>query len=287
MTGFGVADGTVAGGRLHVEIRTVNHRHFSVQFKTPHAFNELEAQLREALRARIDRGHVSFSARWAEEPPRHSTVQVNEERARDVLAALTELQSTLGLGGLIDVALIARQPEVLTMTSGDAPAPTWDEVAPVVDAALNGLIESRDREGAVLTDEVLRRTGAIRAGLAEIEARAPERVIAERDRLRNAVVALTEGVAVNEDRIAHEIAILADRLDVTEETVRLAAHLDAVEDALGEAVPVGKLVGFLGQEMLREINTIGSKANDASIAHTVVGMKGELEKFREQIENLE
>ena len=287
MTGFGVADGPVGGGMLHVEIRTVNHRHLSTQFKTPYAFQQHEASLRELLRAHIDRGHVTVSVRWAEEPPRESSVVVDVDRARDVVRALTELKTTLELEGQVDLAFVVRQPEVLSFTTGDVVPPPWPEVETVVHEAVQEVLASREQEGKILTSEVRRRVAAIGTGLEYVESRAPDRLHAERERLRTAVADLTGGAAVNEDRVAQEIAILADKLDLTEEVVRLRAHLDAATVTLDGDVPAGKRLGFLGQEMLREINTIGSKANDATIAHTVVDMKGELEKFREQIENLE
>lgn len=287
MTGFGTADGPVAGGRLHLEIKTVNHRHFNVQLKVPNVFQELESRFRSHLRTRIERGHVTLLARWVEDPPREAPVQVDLARARALAAALTELRDALGLDGDIDLNLVARQPEVLRTPPPDAVAVAWDEVEPIVNGALDGVVESRGGEGAVLGDEVAARLDAITRHLDAVEARSPQRVVDERNRLREAVAALADGHAVSEDRLAQEIAILADRLDVTEEMVRLRAHIRVARDALTAAGAVGKQLGFLGQEMLREVNTIGSKANDASIAHSVIAMKGELEKIREQVENIE
>ncbi|MCH7683161.1 MAG: DUF1732 domain-containing protein [Gemmatimonadetes bacterium] len=149
------------------------------------------------------------------------------------------------------------------------------------------LVATRQKEGEALTVEINRLLSCVEDELAAVEQRAPERVTAERDRLRESVAMLLNGKKVDDDRIAQEIALLADKLDITEEVVRLRAHLAAARDSLSQPPPVGKRLGFLGQEMLREVNTIGSKANDADIAHRVVAMKGELEKFREQIENLE
>lgn len=287
MTGFGVADGMVAGGRLHIEIRTVNHRHFNVQMKLPSALQEGELPSREHLRSRISRGHVSVGGRWLEEPPRDALVQVNVERARHIVSALNELKESLELDGKVDLAFVARLPEVVTISPAPEAAVTWDEMRPVLDAALDSVDATREREGATLAKDVVERLAAISAKLATVVERAPLRVEAERDRLRTAVTDLLDGRAVDEDRLAHEIAIMADRLDITEEIVRLRTHLSAANDAMVADSPVGKQLGFLAQEMLREINTIGSKANDAAIAHAVIGMKGELEKFREQIENLE
>ena len=287
MTGFGSAEGPVAEGRLHVDVRTVNHRHLSVQLKMPAILQELEGQLRELLRERLHRGHVTLSAQWIEEIPREGSIAVNAERARDVVAAMKELKQALDLPGEIDVSFVARQPDVLTYGTGDAPAVHAEEVIPVVRGAIAELVAARQREGDALTLEIERLLASIEGELAAVVEQAPARLTAERDRLRESVTALLDGKKADEDRLAQEIALLADKLDITEEIVRLRAHIAAVRDALADSAPAGKRLSFLGQEMLREVNTIGSKANDAAISHRAVAMKGELEKFREQIENLE
>jgi len=287
MTGFGSAEGPVAEGRLHVDVRTVNHRHLSVQLKMPAILQELEGQLRELLRERLHRGHVTLSAQWIEEVPREGSIAVNAERARDVVAAMKELKQALDLPGEIDVSFVARQPDVLTYGTGDAPAVHAEEVIPVVRGAIAELVAARQREGDALTVEIERLLASIEGELAAVVEQAPARLTAERDRLRESVTALLDGKKADEDRLAQEIALLADKLDITEEIVRLRAHIAAVRDALADSAPAGKRLSFLGQEMLREVNTIGSKANDAAISHRAVAMKGELEKFREQIENLE
>jgi len=287
MTGFGSAEGPVAEGRLQVDVRTVNHRHLNVQLKLPPMFQDLEGRLREILREHIHRGHVTVSARWIEEAPREGQLAVNVERAREVVTALKELKKALDLVGDVDLGFVARQPDVLTYHTSDAPSIEAEEVVAVVQRAMAELVATRQKEGEALTVEIDRLLSCVEDELAAVEQRAPERVTAERDRLRESVAMLLNGKKVNDDRIAQEIALLADKLDITEEVVRLRAHLAAARDSLSQPPPVGKRLSFLGQEMLREVNTIGSKANDADIAHRVVAMKGELEKFREQIENLE
>src|SRR2546425_438710 len=194
MTGFGTADGSALGGRLRIEIRTVNHRYYNPQFRLPFELSGMEGPLRDRLRQLLDRGHVAVTARR--------------------LDAIAEL---------------ARG----------------------------------------------------------VEARAPARLGAELERLKKAVTELAAGVRVDEQRLAVEIALLADRVDITEELVRLRTHVAACREALAKEGAVGKQLGFLAQEVLREVNTIGSKANDAAITQAVIAMKGELEKFREQLENLE
>jgi len=290
MTGFGLADGPVAGGRLQVEIRTVNHRHFNAQLRLPSTLQALDGMLRERLRARIERGHVALTARWLEAPQEVTTgIEVDIERARAILAAVERLRSALSLPGDVDTAFLARQPDVLRFEGGAEEPPEVDpaEVVAVVDAALEGVAAMRHQEGRALVRELSMRLDLLGAALDRIRARAPARVVAERDRLRLAVSELMEGRQPDPDRLAQEIALLADRLDVTEEMVRLEAHLAAAREILASDAPGGRRLGFLAQEFLREINTIGSKANDAAITGEIVAMKEELERFREQLENVE
>ncbi len=244
MTGFGAAEGPVAGGRLRVEIRTVNHRYFNLAPKLPSDLSGLEGELRERLRREFDRGHVAVQARWTEYPERAGGLAVDLDRARLVTSRLRELQIALGLGGEVTVEM-------------------------------------------VLSAELRHRVDLLEQSAEAIARRAPERLVRERDRLRGAVAELLDGRQPDEARLAQEIAFQADRLDITEELVRFRAHVAAVREALAADRPAGKQLGFLAQELGREVNTIGSKANDAEIAQQVIAMKGELEKFREQLENLE
>ena len=287
MTGFGAAEGAVAGGRLRIEIRTVNHRYFNFAPRLPHDLSSLEGDLRERLRREFERGHISVQVRWIEAPESESRLVVDAERARAVAERLRELQDSLGLEGGVTLELVARQPEVLTLARPEPVEVAWAAVEPVAAEAAAECRAMRAREGAVLADELRHRLDLIAAGTDRVAERAPERLVRERDRLRAAVAELLDGRVADEARIAQEIALTADRLDITEELVRLRAHLDAVRATLGGDAAVGKQLGFLAQEMGREVNTIGSKANDPVIAHEVVAMKGELERFREQLENLE
>jgi uncharacterized protein (TIGR00255 family) len=287
MTGFGAAEGAVGGGRLRIEIRTVNHRHLSVQLKAPGELAAVETDIRERLRAHFERGHATVSARWAEEPQTAAGVTVDVDRARAVVGALREVGKALGVAGDVDLATVARIPDVVKVSAADttiAPA----SVIEVVDKAAAACIAMREREGANLVADLRRRVAALQAFAVTVKARAPLRLVAERDRLSKNVAELAQGVAVDPARLAQEIAFIADRLDITEELVRLESHLSAVDAALGGAGQgVGKQLGFLLQELGREVNTIGSKANDAPIAEAVIAAKGELEKMREQVENLE
>jgi len=286
MTGFGAAEGSIAGRRLRVEIRTVNHRYFNLSAKLPGDLSALEGELRERLRRDFDRGHLSVQARWTESVDGETSFTVDLDRARTVAARLREMQSLLGLGGEVTVELVARQPDVLSSAANGAGV-AWSEMEPVVSQAAAECRAMRAREGQALTAELGHRLDLMEQSARGIAARAPERLTRERDRLRGTVAELLDGRTVNEERLAQELAFLADKLDITEELVRFRAHMAAARQALTGDKPVGKQLGFLAQELGREVNTMGAKAGDAEIAQLVIAMKGELEKFREQLENLE
>jgi uncharacterized protein (TIGR00255 family) len=287
MTGFGAAEGSVAGRRLRVEIRTVNHRYFNLSAKLPHDLSSLEVELRERLRRDFDRGHIAVHARWTESLEADPAFRIDLDRARLVATRLREMQSALGLGGEVTVELVARQPEVLTYATNGSGEIAWSEVEPLVAKAGQECRAMRAREGEALTAELRHRLDLLERTAQQIAAQAPQRLLKERDRLRTAVAQLLDGRSVDEERLAQELAFLADKLDITEELVRFQAHLAAAREAMTSDQPVGKRLGFLAQELGREVNTMGSKAGDADIAQLVIAMKGELEKFREQVENLE
>ena len=287
MTGFGAAEGAAAGRRLRVEIRTVNHRYFNLSAKLPSDLTMFEGEVRERLRRDFDRGHITVQARWSESVDAVTGFSVDLDRARLVAARLRELQAVLGLGGEVTVELVARQPDVLTSGQPDALDIAWTEIEPVVGQAALECRAMRAREGEALTVELRHRLDLLERSAQNIARRAPERLVRERVRLRGAVTELLDGRSVDEDRLAQELAFLADKLDITEELVRFQAHSAAAREALASDKAVGKQLGFLAQELGREVNTMGAKAGDAEIAQLVIAMKGELEKFREQLENLE
>jgi uncharacterized protein (TIGR00255 family) len=287
MTGYGLAAGTANGGKVQVEIKTVNHRHFSTNLKLASPLQSMESDVRNRIHERVHRGHVTVSARWLEEPERPGVPKVNKNRAKAVVEALRELKAELELPGEIDLSFVVRQPEVFTIVTEEDRLDDAEAFWAVVDEALNGLVETREREGANLSAELNAQLGDLSRLLCSVEERAPDRVIAERERLRSAVSELLEGRPVDDDRINLEIALLSDKLDVSEETVRLKTHIEACREVLDKDGPIGRELTFLGQEMLRETNTIGSKANDGGIVQAVIDMKCVLEKFREQVENIE
>jgi uncharacterized protein (TIGR00255 family) len=287
MTGFGQADGTVGTARVSVEVRTVNHRFFSPSIKLPSAFSRWETEVREAMRLRVSRGHVTLSARA--ERSAAATAAIDDARVAEVVAHLRGLVDRHGLDGGVDLATVLRMPDVISAPKEEEETGTVAELVAIVERALDALGVARAEEGSRLAAVLAQRLEVIAASLERIAARAPERVIAQRDRLRAAVRELTDGVSVDEQRLAQEIAILADRLDVSEELDRFRSHIAAFRLSLAESggEPVGKRLGFLLQEMLREANTTGSKGSDSAILHEVVTVKEELERLREQVENLE
>jgi uncharacterized protein (TIGR00255 family) len=287
MTGFGSADGAVGSAQVSVELRTVNHRFFNPSLKLPASLSRWEPEVREALRQRIARGHVTVTARV--ERKADDTVAVDEAKFAQYAAVLLLLRERHGLGGEVDVAAVLRMPQVVRSAAEDEAEGTAEELVAVVGTAADALTRMREAEGERLAQVMRDRMAVIDEALRRIAERAPERVIAHRDRLRENVKLLTGGVAVDEQRLAQEVAILADRLDVGEELDRFRAHIAGFREVLASTngEPVGKRLGFLLQEMLREANTTGSKANDSAIQRDVMQLKEELERIREQVENLE
>ena len=287
MTGFGQADGTVGTSRVLVEVRTVNHRFFSPSIKLPGAYGRWETEVREAMRLKVSRGHVTLTAR--SERLATQAITVDDERFAAVVAQLRDLHDRHGLSGGVDLATVLRMPDVMSAPREDEDTGTAADLIAIVDIALDHLGRARAEEGARLVTVLRERLDMVDAALQRIALRAPERLRAQRDRLRAAVRELADGLVVDEGRLAQEIAILADRMDVSEELDRFRSHITAFNGVLSDTggEPVGKRLGFLLQEMLREANTTGSKAADAAILHDVVGVKEELERIREQVENLE
>ncbi len=287
MTGFGQSEGTVGNARIMVDVRTVNHRFFSPSIKLPGGLARWETDVREAARRVVSRGHLTItvrSERLAEAP-----IAIDEDRFGAVCSQLKTLAERNFLAGGVDLADVLRMPGVVAVPVDDGETGNAEQLLAVITSALDALNRSRVDEGAHLAIVLLERLDQVSAGIERLAARAPERVLTSRDRLRASLRDLMDGVSLDETRLAQEIAILAERIDVAEELDRFRAHMAAFRSTLtgsgGE--PIGKRLGFLLQEMLREVNTTGSKAADAPMLHEVVGLKEELERIREQVENLE
>ena len=290
MTGYGEARRDTPAGTLWAEVRTVNHRHLNANLRLPLSLQRWESEAREWLRTHFSRGHVNATVRVEVPAGTPRGLKLDEERVRAYLAVLEQLRERFGVSGTADLATFARFPDVFVRDEGepDAEVPA-DDLRAVLEEAAAANVRMREGEGRRLHDDLEGRIVAIEASLDVIAELAPDRLVAERDRLRQAVQELAGGVAVDEQRLAQEIAYLAERWDINEELVRFRAHNAAFRELLDadSAEAVGKRLSFLVQEMHREANTIGSKANHAGIAHRVVAIKEEVERLREQVENVE
>jgi uncharacterized protein (TIGR00255 family) len=292
MTGFGEAEESTSAGLVRVEIKSVNHRFFNASIRTPSGFNRLEGEIQSWLRTFVGRGHVTYSlavdrglAAREEELP-----QLDLAKATRYKELMETLRSELDLEGAVELAHIARFGEIFKAPPTDPSTAVDDAVVRrLTEHAASALVGLREVEGARLQEDLEERLLTINAQLDRIEQRAPERLVEERNRLREAVAELMEGHAGDEDRLAREIAYLAEKWDVNEELVRFRSHVTLFSETLATepAEPVGKRLGFVIQEMNREANTIGSKANDSEISQAAVSLKEEIERLREQLENVE
>lgn len=285
MTGYGKAQGTVNGVNTTVEVRSINGRYLELSVKLPKDWSEAEAGVRETVREMVSRGNVSVFIRRDDATP-NDTVVVNLNAARAYVEALRTLQNELGLSGTVGIEHLTSYEPAFRGTSDVTPE-VWSDLQPVVIAALNALSEMRAREGNELAADMITRLDNISGSLTTIQQKTVERIPAERERLREKVRQLVSDAAVDEQRLQFEIVLLSEKLDVSEECVRLRSHLKHYVSDIRSGGAVGRKLNFLLQEMNREVNTIGSKANDAEIAILVVGMKEELERIREQVQNLE
>jgi len=292
MTGFGEAERETPAGRIRCEVKTVNHRYFSANIRMSAPLERFEPQVREWLRTLMPRGHVNCSVRLnggtdAADAP---VLALDEGRARQYLDLLRELKERFGLPGEVDIALLSRFGELIRAAEPeDIDAIDAEDIRTVTETAARAAVKMREVEGVKLAEDLKDRLSAIVTAMGSIAQLAPERLIAERDRMRRVVTELADGVGIDEDRITREVAHMAERLDISEELVRLRSHIDLFRSILAQNSdePVGKRLGFLTQEMHREANTIGSKANDSQIEHQVIAIKDEIERLREQIENIE
>lgn len=286
MTGFGTAEGAVGAAHVAVEVRSVNHRFFSPAIKLPSSLARWEPDVRDALRRSISRGHVTVTARI--DRTRGSDAVIDESKFSAYIQRLRDLKEKYVLEGPIDLATVLRLPDVIA-SDADEDQGSAAELIAIVDRAVASLSASREAEGRRLAGFLSDRLAAVDASVERLAERAPERLVEQRDRLKASIAELAGGVQVDEQRLAQEIAFIADRLDVGEELDRFRSHIAAFREALtGNGTDgVGKRLGFLLQELLREANTTGSKANDSAMVQDVVGIKEELERIREQVENLE
>ena len=257
----------------------------------PGALDRYEPLVSDGLRVVLARGHVNCSVRL-ENPDAEGgegpALRLDEARARQYLRLLRELKTRLDLPGEVDVALLSGYSDLIVRDDEGRADVEPGDLEAVVRQAATAAVEMRVEEGRKLAIDLEERLAGIEAAMSRVEERAPQRLLNERDRMRQVVAELAGTAGVDDDRLAREIAHLAERWDVSEELVRLRSHIELFRALLaGDGEPVGKRLAFLNQEMHREANTIGSKANDAPIEHEVVAIKNEIERLREQIENVE
>ncbi len=288
MTGYGRGQQLLHGRSITVEIRSVNHRYFEFSCRTPRGCAFLEDRLKRTLQQAISRGKVEVSLTLQTVESRGGAVAVDHALAGQYLTALRALAAEYGLTDDLTLSAVARLPDLFTVCRGEEDEEELAaDVLSVLQEALDRFVAMREAEGERLRADVLSRLLALEEHLAFVEERSPQTVAEYRARLTAKLNELLGGAVADEARILTEAAIVADRLAVDEETVRLHSHIAQLRGILDCAEPVGRKLDFLVQEMNRETNTIGSKCSDTAIAGHVVEMKSEIEKIREQIQNIE
>lgn len=288
MTGYGKAVTETEQGRTIVELRAVNHRYGEISVKLPRNLIAFETDVRKLVGNRLKRGKIDVFVQREEHGAVTAQPQVNLPLARAYRDAFGQLRSELGLPDQVTLQLILAQRDVLVAGEvGEDEELLREEVLRTIGAALDALETMRAREGEALLVDLVARRATLARLIERVAERAPAVVSEYAVRLRERLAQLLGGSGVDETRFVQEVAIMADRSDVTEELVRFRSHLVQLDDTLALAEPIGRKLDFLMQELNREVNTIGSKANDAEMAALVVELKAELEKIREQVQNIE
>jgi uncharacterized protein (TIGR00255 family) len=288
MTGYGQASWQSKGRKISVEVRSVNQRFLEARFNLPREYVPWETELRQVLQAAVARGKVDVNV--TRSGPLESTfaVEVNTPLARAYVRGWRELQAALQLAGQIDVTLLLARPDLVRVVERRSePTGELRRVLHVLRQALRAFTRERAREGEALARDMRQRVARLRVLLRRIHARVAATTPELTERLRQRVETLAGGVPVTEERLAQESALLIARGDVTEELVRLESHLAAMHGLLRSNEPVGKRLDFLLQEVHREVNTVAAKSNDLSITNLTLEARGEIEKLREQAQNVE
>ena len=288
MTGFGRFEGQVNGRSITLEIKSVNHRYLEFSCRITRGYNYLEEKLKAYISSRISRGKVDMFLSITEPENTPTEVEINHNLAQGYINALKELSDTYGILNGVTTVDVARYPDVLTVSKASEDEDVvWADVKQALDSAMEGFMELRKNEGERLKADVLSRAETIIEIVGEIEKRSPETVKEYQFRLKEKIEELLGSNEYDEQRVITEVAIFADKIAVDEETVRLRSHFEQLKAYLDDNKPVGRSIDFLIQEMNREANTIGSKVKDSELAHKVVRIKNEIEKIREQIQNIE
>lgn len=288
MTGYGRAEEMVGGRLISVEIRSVNHRYFDFTAKLPRNYAYLEEKIKAFIQKNVARGKIEVYLNLGAGETQNLTVDVDHSLAKAYLDAIGEISEKYGLSGDVSASFIGRLPEVMTVSKAveDEEAVTAD-VLSVAQKALDAFVEMRTNEGERLKIDVENRLENILELVSYIEKQSPLTVSAYKTRLENKIREILNNSDIDDNRILTEVAIFADKVAVDEETVRLRSHISAMRDLMQKDEAVGKKMDFLVQEMNREANTTGSKCQDSEITKRVVDIKAEIEKIREQIQNIE
>ncbi len=289
MTGYGRGECARDGVKVTVELSSVNRKSGEITLNLPRDLEPLEAQVRDEINKRIARGRLNVRVAVHAGADAGTAAQINTALARAYAVELAKLTTELNLSGGVRLSDVLRAPGVLEAEADPVDAESfWPAVQNALQQALDALVKMREREGEHLAADLAARIELIRAAAGRIAAQAPQVQVQFRARLLERIkTAGLEGIAPDDERMLKEVVLFADRSDITEELTRLQSHFKQFADCLKAKEPVGRTLDFLSQEMNREINTIGSKAQDAVISREVVQVKAELERFREQVQNLE
>ena len=288
MTGFGHGELVSEDFRITVEMKAVNHRYCDINIKMPKKLNFIEADIRNTLKKTIKRGKVDVYISFEDLSESTVRVRLNEEMGREYFEALNQLGSKLGISETVTAWQVARFPEVLTLE--DVPMNqdyASHEIMEAVRQAADHFSDSRIKEGENLKEDILGKLQGMKKNITLVEERYPQMVAEYRKKLMDKVQALLSDANIDESRIATEVVIYADKISVDEETVRLRSHIDNMQDELVRGGSVGRKLDFIAQEMNREANTILSKANDIEISNIAIELKTEVERIREQVQNIE
>lgn len=288
MTGFGRATGTLEGETFAIEASSVNHRHLECSFRLPGPWAVLEPSLREEVKRFISRGKVNIAIRRERGLSGLQSIHCDEDVARQYIDASRRLAALMSSTGALSLDTLVRMDGVFyTHEEAEDLDVVKEVLSTTLAAALEQLNVARLAEGKALADDLRERLSQMREAVGVVEARIPELNAAYVDRLRQRVQELATETGLTEERLALEVALMADKADVNEEVVRLKTHFEHVEEFLRSKDPIGRELNFLGQEIQREINTLGSKLRDIGVTREVLRMKSELEKFKEQTNNIE
>lgn len=288
MTGFGAGDAETADFKVHIEVKAVNQRFLETNYHMPYSMNMFENQLTKKIKEYASRGKLDINIHFQDLRDKAVTVKVDKGLVAAYGQALQEISSQLELSAPVTAAQIASYPDVLKLNEENADLEAAQPVLmQAMEQALESFVAMREAEGQNIQRDLLARIGTLENFVGELEKLAPEIVAAYRQRLENLLREYLAKEDIEESRIIQEVALFTDKVNYTEETVRLRSHFDQFRQIITAGEPVGRKLDFLIQEMNREINTVASKANSAGAAQFVVDVKSEIEKIREQIQNIE